>query len=212
MSPNSVIPFKFARLVSLFLAWAFAVISLGVGINAFVKSNQDKSEIRDQVPPPTTVSIDTNDVFQSGVVVTTISALIVVLCTLFLGLLFLDSSRRSGLSTRTLVLQYLTLGFLVVWLFATQIPLTLFVATRSVKVEAFIDGIKLPDKFVTTIERALGAKTKYSSYDYLKLLAILPWFTLFFTFIAVVVTFVASLHARRHVSSNNVAPISGTEK
>ncbi|KAJ7489128.1 hypothetical protein FB451DRAFT_1223809 [Mycena latifolia] len=209
MLMNSVIPLKFARLITLFLAWAWAVIALGVEINAFVKSNKDKDGIRKEVPRPTTVSIDTNDVFQSGVVVTTVVAVILFLCTVYIGLLLVDNSRRSGLSTRTLVVQYLSLGFFAIWLLATQIPVTVFVATRSARVEAFIDGLKLPDSVVATIERALGAKTKYSSFGYLKLIAIIPWFTFLFTLIAAVVSFMASAHARRNATS---APISSTGK
>lgn len=167
------------------------------------------------------------DVFQSGVVVTTVSAVILVLCTLYIGLLLADSSRRTGVSTRTLVVQYATLGFFALWLFATQIPLTVFVTTRSIKVTAFIDGLPLPNNIVNTIERALGAKTKYSSYDYrasyirplkphtliscstVKLLAILPWFAFLFTLVAAVVAFMASSHARRHAKAE---PVSSTGK
>ncbi|KAJ7097546.1 hypothetical protein C8R44DRAFT_811608 [Mycena epipterygia] len=209
MMTNSIIPLKFPRLITLCLAWAWALISLAIGINAFVKSNRDKNSIKNEVPPPTTVSIDTNDVFQSGVVVTTVSAVILVLCTLYIGLLLVDSSRRTGVSTRTLVVQYATLGFFALWLFAAQIPVTVFVATRSVKVAASIDGLPLPSSIVNTIERALGAKTKYSSYDYLKLLAILPWFAFLFTVVAAVVAFMASSHARRHAKAE---PVSSTGK
>ncbi|KAJ7699224.1 hypothetical protein B0H17DRAFT_1049224 [Mycena rosella] len=198
---NSGISLRLPRLITLSLAWAWAVISLGIEINAFVKSNRDKKAIRNEVPPPTTVSVNTNDVFQSGAVVTTVSAVILVLCTLYIGLLLLDNRRGSGLSTRTLAVQYLSLGFFAIWLFATQIAVSHFVATRSVKVDAFLGGVKLPDNVVGVIERALGAKTKYSSYSYLKLLAILPWFTFLFTLIAAVVAFMAS---RRPASSDNV--------
>jgi hypothetical protein len=130
-----------------------------------------------------------------------------------------DSNARSGISTRTLPLQYLSLAFLAVWLFATQIPLSLFVSTRSVQVSAFINGIKISDGFVKTVERALGTKTRYKDYDYralrlpllpfsfknhsvfnpctVNLLAILPWFAFLFTLAAAVVSFLASSHARR---------------
>lgn len=166
--------------------------------------------------------------FQAGVVVTTVSALIAILSTLYIGLLVIDSRRRSGISTRTLTLQYLTLGFLAIWLLATQIAVTVFVATRSVQVSASIDGLKLGDGIVKTIEQALGAKTAYKDYDYCAsppsplspaipsnyvrhaviLLAILPWFTFLFTLIAAVVSFLASSHARRHVSTTKAAPVS----
>ncbi|KAJ7916809.1 hypothetical protein B0H13DRAFT_1997115 [Mycena leptocephala] len=194
---NGVIPLKFPRLITLFLAWAWSLISLAICINALVKSKKDKNSITDEIRPPTTVSIDTNDVSQAGAVVATVSTLILVLCTLYIGLMVVDSNARSGISTRTLPLQYLSLAFLAVWLFATQIPLSLFVSTRSVQVSAFINGIKISDGFVKTVERALGTKTRYKDYDYLNLLAILPWFAFLFTLAAAVVSFLASSHARR---------------
>jgi hypothetical protein len=113
-------------------------------------------------------------VSQAGAVVATVSTLILVLCTLYIGLMVVDSNARSGISTRTLPLQYLSLAFLAVWLFATQIPLSLFVSTRSVQVSAFINGIKISDGFVKTVERALGTKTRYKDYDYCALRLPLP--------------------------------------
>ncbi|KAJ7444591.1 hypothetical protein B0H11DRAFT_1880580 [Mycena galericulata] len=201
MLMSSVIPLKFPRLTTLFLAWAWAIISFGVEINAFVKSNRDKNNIKNSVPSPTVITLNTNDVFHAGIVVTVVSALIALLCTLYLALLLVDSSRRSGISTRTLSLQYLTLGFLAIWLLAAQIPVTLFYATRSVQVSASIGGIQVGSSIVKTIENALGAKTAYKDYDYLKLIAILPWFAFLFTLLAAIVSFLASTHARRQVST-----------
>ncbi|KAJ7100802.1 hypothetical protein B0H15DRAFT_770032 [Mycena belliarum] len=205
MSRN-FIPLKFLRLVTLFLAWAWGITTLGAGINAFVKSKRDTDSIRGLVRPPITVSIGTKDVFQSGFVVTAVCAIIAALCALFIGLLLLDISCRSTVSTRTLTVQYLSLGFLALWLFATQIAVTDFVATRSVKADAFVFGVQVPDRLVKRIIAGLGLKTAYRSYDYLKLIAILPWFTLLFSVIAAVVTFMASARAHRHVNSAGVPP------
>ncbi|KAJ7220723.1 hypothetical protein GGX14DRAFT_431874 [Mycena pura] len=210
MMMNSVIPLKFPRLLSLLFAWAWALISLAIGISAFVKSNRDKNRLRSEVPRPATVFLDTNDVFHSGVVVTAVSGVIMVLCMLYIGLLIVDANARSGISSRTLPLQYITLGFLAAWLFATQIPVSLFVATRSVKVAASIDGINVPNGILKTIERALGAKTAYKDYDYLQLLAILPWFAFLFTAVAAVVGFLASSSHFR--STYKATPIANTTK
>ncbi|KAJ7176845.1 hypothetical protein C8R46DRAFT_1346783 [Mycena filopes] len=192
---NDAIPLKFPRLISLFLAWAWSLISLAIGINAFVKSNRDKKRIVSEVPPPTIISLNTNDVFRAGVVVTVVSAVIMVLCTLFIGLLVVDANKRSGISTRTLPLQYLSLAFFAVWLFATQIPVSVFVSQRSVKVSAMINGLNLPNGVIKTIERALGTNIAYKDFSYLKLLAIIPWFALIFTVAAAVVSFLASSRA-----------------
>ncbi|KAJ7234755.1 hypothetical protein B0H12DRAFT_1327617 [Mycena haematopus] len=191
---NSVIPFKFPRIITLFLAWAWSIISLAVGINAFIKSNRDKNRLKNQVPPPATISINTNDVFRAGVVVTVISGLILVLTTVYIVL-------TVTISARTLRLQYISLAFLAVWLFAAQIPVSLFVATRSAKVSAFIDGFPISDGVLQTIEQAIGAKTAYKDFNYLKLVAILPWFTFLFTLAAAIVIFLASSRSRSKAST-----------
>ncbi|KAJ7671996.1 hypothetical protein B0H17DRAFT_1335341 [Mycena rosella] len=198
MSINSVIPLRFSRLVTLFLAWEWAVVSLAVEINAFVKSKKAKDAIMKIIPAQTTISFDSSDVFQSSAVVTTVSALILVLCTVYFIILLVDIKSRSGVSTRTLTLQYLSLAICVIVLFATQVAVSIFVSTRSVKVSASVDGLALPDSVVQTVERELGVSTEYSSFEYLVLIAVLPWFTFLFTLIAVIVTFIAS---RRETSS-----------
>ncbi|KAJ7779162.1 hypothetical protein B0H16DRAFT_1878730 [Mycena metata] len=199
---NDAIPLKFPRLISLFLAWAWSLISLAVGINAFVKSNRDKSRILSEVSSLATISINTNDIFQAGVVVTVISAVIMVLCIIYIGLLVVDANARSGISTRTLPLQYFSLGFFAIWLFATEIPVSLFVSTRSAKVSAAIDGLSLPNNVIKGIERALGTKIAYKDFSYLKLIAILPWFAFLFTVCAAVVSFLASSRAGSGNASN----------
>ncbi|KAJ7677852.1 hypothetical protein DFH06DRAFT_1167286 [Mycena polygramma] len=217
---SSAIPLKFPRLLTLFLAWAWSLISLAIGINAFVKSNRDKNRIKAQVPPPTDISINTNDVFAAGVVVTVISALILVLTTLYLAFLLLDHRRgrttspsstspfstRPSISTRTLTVQYATLGFLAVWLFATQVAVSVFVAQRSARVSASINGVPLPGNVVKTVERALNAKTRYRDFGYLKLLAILPWFTFLFTLAAAITAFLAARRARSHAAPTTTDP------
>ncbi|KAF7377438.1 hypothetical protein MSAN_00165500 [Mycena sanguinolenta] len=193
---NSVLPLKFPRLITLFLAWAWSLISFSIGVNAFVKSKQDKNQIVDKIPFPTNISINTNDITQAGAVVTTISVLILILTTLYIALMVIDANARSGISTRTLRLQYISLSFLAIALFATEIPVSLFVSTRSAKVSASVDGFNLSDGTLKTIERALGAQTAYKDFSYLKLLAILPWFTFIFTLAAAIVSFLASSDSR----------------
>src|ERR1700722_1116485 len=51
------------RLFVLFLAFSFGVITSGLGINAIVKSNQEKASLKSAAPPPTIVHIDTNGQF-----------------------------------------------------------------------------------------------------------------------------------------------------
>ncbi|KAJ7677873.1 hypothetical protein DFH06DRAFT_1465722 [Mycena polygramma] len=153
---STAIPLKFPRLLTLFLAWAWSLISLAIGMNKRLRP--------------------ANDVFAAGGVVTVISALILLLSTLYLALLLLDHRRgrttqpsstspfstRPSISTRTLTVQYATLGFLAVWLFATQIPVSMFVAQRSARVSASINGVPLPGN-VNTAERV---KTRDSDFGY----------------------------------------------
>ncbi|KAJ7621407.1 hypothetical protein FB45DRAFT_140732 [Roridomyces roridus] len=194
----AVTPSKTIRLIALFLAWAWAVVSLGIEINAFVKSHKDKRDIEDLVPSPTTVSINTNDVFRSGAVVTAGCATVIALCTLFIILLIFDrpsslsASGRPSMATRTLPLQYLSLGFFSLWIFSAQVPVTVFVAQRSPKIVASLAGITIPASVVKTIESSLGVRTRYKDYHYLILVAVLPWFTFLFTLIAAVVSYLAS--------------------
>jgi hypothetical protein len=49
-----------------------------------------------------------------------------------------------------------------VWLLATQIPYTIFVANRHAKITAFLDGIELPAQTVQAALAAAGESDKYS--------------------------------------------------
>ncbi|KAF7303861.1 hypothetical protein MIND_00616000 [Mycena indigotica] len=198
-------PLKFPRLVSLLLAGAWGAISLGIAINAYVKQHDDKQQALSEARGPVKVHLNTSDLFASGTVVTVVCGIIMVLCFVFTGVLLLDSNARSSIATRSLPIQFVSLGFLAVWLFASQIAVSNIIVMRSIKVSASIDGISVPDSVLKTVERALGAKTAYKGYDYLKLLAILPWFTVVFTLAAAVVSFMA-FSRRTNRSSEKYPP------
>jgi hypothetical protein len=187
------------------LAWAWAIIAVGVGLNALIKSNQQQSKLRKQVPAGTTLDINVSDVFNTGVIVTTISACIALITTLLL-LLHL---RRPTLLTSSLKIQGAILAFFTVWLFATQIPFTHFFRTRSAIVRAFINGQELPSSIVQSVERSLGTTSVYKRISYLRLVAILPWFTIFFSLLATFILFRAASRARRETAP--VSPTSPTE-
>ncbi|KAG6830612.1 hypothetical protein H0H87_007555 [Tephrocybe sp. NHM501043] len=181
MSGNSAaVPLRNAVLGSLFLAWAWGVIAGSVGLNALIKSNQQKSRFKKLVPPPTQLSINTNgqcfyqlrrirpltsddeDVFKSGIVLTVVGALIAVFCSIFLLMLF----TTPRLTIRSLRLQSLILAFCATWLFATLIPFTDFFANRSAQITATVGGVKLPDSVVKATERALGTTSVYKEIGY----------------------------------------------
>lgn len=198
-----VVPLKLARLVSLFLAFAFGTIGGSVGLNGLIKSNQSKSTLRKVLPAGITVAIGINDVYHSGVVLTTVCTLIAVLSTLFILLTLWSSTQRAAsasgkpdLATRTLPLQSIVLGFCSVWLFATIIPFTDFFANRAANIAAFLNGVQLPPAAVSAAQQSLGATSVYHKLYYLRLVAVLPWFTFLFSSIAAVVLFLAARRSR----------------
>ncbi|KAI0315447.1 hypothetical protein OF83DRAFT_1062076 [Amylostereum chailletii] len=204
---------KLTRLGALFMSFAFAVIGGSVGLNALIDGNRSKSTLRRLLPNTVSVNFNINapapatDVFKSGVVLTTVCALIALL-TLLLLLATALSGRRAGsartpLMTRTLPLQAGVLAFCAVWLFATVIPFTDFFANRSVKVNASVGGVPLPQSAINSLTSQLGLSQRYKDFHYLRLVAILPWFTVLFTGIAAAVLFVAARHRATAVKDNS---------
>ncbi|KAF9269777.1 hypothetical protein L218DRAFT_1072555 [Marasmius fiardii PR-910] len=213
---------RLPRLISLFLAWAWGIIAGSVALNAIVKSNQSKSRLRRVLPGNARVDIDTDDVLDSGAVVAVVCALIAVLCTIYLLLLLSTFSKNSRLarvsraSESTLPIQWMTLAFCAVWVFATQIPFTVFFANNSARIRASIGNLVISQEQIAIFERLLGVTSVYRHLDYLRLVAIMPWFTILFTAIAAVVCFVAAkrykqIRSSRH-SSDSPAPASPLSK
>jgi len=77
-----------------------------------------------------------------------------------------------------------------------MIPFMLFFATREAVVRAFVGALELPKEVVDKVSAASGSTPVYSKIDYIRLVAIFPWFSLFFTFIAAVVLLKADKVAR----------------
>jgi len=186
---SSAGPLKFVRLVTLGLAWCFAVISGSLGLNALIKSNQQKSHLK-KLGAPATVDIDTHDIFDSGIVATVASALIAVL--LFIFLLGMCIPLTKSLTSRTLRLQAITLTFAWLMLFGSMIAYMIIFVNRQAGVKAFIGSLQLPSSVVQGVEKASGQTGVYKDIHYLKLFAILPWFCLLFTLIAIGTLFIAS--------------------
>ncbi len=101
------------------------------------------------------------DIFRSGAVATSVSALIAASCTLLI--LF---QLRGPLSPTALRLQGAFLAFCAVWLFSVLVPYTLFYATRSAKVDASIGGVSLSEEAIKTVERALGLTSTYKDLHF----------------------------------------------
>ncbi|EIW55806.1 uncharacterized protein TRAVEDRAFT_22244 [Trametes versicolor FP-101664 SS1] len=206
-------PLRTARLAALFLTFAFGVIGFATGINALVKSNDQKDLVKNQAPLGAVVTIDTGDVFKVGCVVTAVCAALAALSLASLVLLLFTRPAKSGaaLSTRTLPLQGGLFAFLTLWLFAALVAMTDFVANREAKVTAFIGTLQLQPAVIKTVEAQLGVTSVYREIDYLRLAVILPWIAFLFGAISTALSFAAARRAR-HVSAAPVsAPVAASE-
>ncbi|KAI6121077.1 hypothetical protein F5141DRAFT_1022113 [Pisolithus sp. B1] len=192
-------PWRIQRLGTLFLSFAFAVVGLGVSINARIKANQAVKEVYNAAPQGAVVNVNTKDISDAGSVVLAGCALQVVLSALFIIFVFFPR-RTTALSLR---IQGWLLYFCGLWLLATLIPFDVFFATRQAKVSATLDGISVPTAEIQNIEQTLGLSPYYKDASYLKLVAILPWFAFLFAVIAGVILQVAAGQITFANSKNN---------
>jgi len=179
---------KKQRLLALALAWAWNVVASCIGLNALIKTNQLETYIRKLAPPGVTLKFDINDVYQTGVIVTSICATVAVIISIF----FAGTLIRPKRSADSLKIQAWILTFFSTWLLATQIPYTDFTATRYAKITAYLDGVQLPAATTQAALATTGLSNKYSKLHHTVLLAIFPWIALLFNIILVVVLFAAS--------------------
>ncbi|KAF8643449.1 hypothetical protein AX16_009005 [Volvariella volvacea WC 439] len=229
-APTIQAPMRLARLAALALSLSWGVIGGSVG------KPQRPRQVEPRGIPPQRAHTPRSDlghqhIKNAGIVVTTVSTL-----TALLGLLFLSHHLHASMtaptlhdlrlqqpsasalwgdmypSARALLIQAMALGFCSLWLFATQIPLTVFFATRQAGVTAAIGRVELPQEIIAALEAALGATSVYREIGYLRLLAILPWFTFLFAFVASAVLIVAALRtydAQNEARSRSSQPRNG---
>ncbi|GBE84029.1 hypothetical protein SCP_0600060 [Sparassis crispa] len=154
-------PLQVARLVSLALATAFGIIGMSVGVDALVQSDRQKNTVRQSAPAGVSVSIDTSDVFASGVVNTVVCALLAVVSSsaLTTALVSAPARRASRLCAHVLLL-------LSVWLFAALVPFTDSVAHRQANVSATLDGAALPPSVIQAVQAQSGATGTYHAISY----------------------------------------------
>ena len=226
-----------ARLAALALSCAWGIISLSTGINALAKSDSQKRALKHAVPAVVSVRIDTDDVLDSGIVVTVVCGLIALVSFLSLlhALFFRFRIAKRGDASRPLHTRHapragaLLLAFLSVWLFATLVPFTDFVANRSAKVTATLGGTALSPQEIQAYQDALGLtsvyhKLGYRAYprlEYKYMLAdcirvvvtatVLPWITLLFASLASLLSLVYARQASRATvtARNGPEPRSG---
>ncbi|KAJ8454556.1 hypothetical protein ONZ45_g19258 [Pleurotus djamor] len=208
MSSSSV-PLRIPRIAALSLTFALSVIASSAGLNSLIKSRQSQSSLASKVPPPTVIEIDISDVRRTGIIATVVCLLSALLSFAFIVIIALPLNYRSTstpLSTRTLRLQWLLLAFLAVFLFAVQVPFTLFFATRSASIRAFVGNLELPQSVIQTVQSQLGVSSVYKDIDYLRLTAVFPWLAFGSLLVSIAVTIAAIYRARAPASFAQDAP------
>lgn len=168
-------------LLSLFLTFAFAVASLGVLINAFVKSNDEANYVQTVAPKGTIVNIGDDgeystvmvkkkrtlliqllDILTTGKVSSAIQAVLILLS--LLSLAALSITRFS--SPKAFLLLGALLAFSTVWLLATTIAFTVIFATKSAKITATAGGVVIPQNIISVIQASLGLTPVYKELGY----------------------------------------------
>ena len=72
-----------------------------------------------------------------------------------------QSSSVQPLSTRTLLFQWISLGFMSIWLLASEIAVTKIAVTSGAKTTAYLDGQQLPEAAVQATQTQLGVNPAY---------------------------------------------------
>lgn len=185
-------PLRIPRLVLLFFTFVFAVVSFAVGINAAVKSIQDRNKVYNAAPKGTSVNVDFSDIFDVGAVLTAGCGVLIVVSAFSLVSLFRPLRNNSAYLLR---IQTWALFFCALWIFATVIPFDVFFATRSAKVTASLNGVPVSQAIIQSIEKSLGVSPIYKESWFLRLLAIIPWFAFVFAVIAGIFQHLAATRA-----------------
>lgn len=195
------LPLKVPRLALLLWTWCWGIIGGSVGLNSVIKRNQLVARIKATlagISSSARVNINTHDLEDSGIVLAVGCTVLAVITSLWLGLLLLDLAKKNSnntkapISTRTLPLQWMSLGFMSVWLLACLIPVTYYAAQGGAKTTAFVGDMQLPESFVQLASNSLGVKPDYWSMNFVRIQIIPPWFTWASCVITTVVLFLAS--------------------
>jgi len=176
-------------LAALVLSSVFGIIGGSVGLNALIKSNRQKAFLKHSVHPPTKLYINTDDTLRSGIVIAVTCGLIGLISMTSLKLMLLPSFKALG--DRTRKLRAYLLAFFTIWLLAALIPFTVFFATRSAIVSAYVGSQRVPQAAIEKAQKQLGATPVYKKIYFLRLLAVLPWFTFLFGAISAIAVYMS---------------------
>lgn len=156
----------YARLAALALSCAWGIIAMSTGINALAKSNDQKRTLKHDVPAAVSVRIDTDDVIRSGIVLTVVCGLIALVSFLALLHALISHPKHDRRAVHPPRAGAFALAFLSVWLFATLVPFTDFVATRAAKVTASLGDTPLSPAEIQAYQNALGLTSVYHKLSY----------------------------------------------
>ncbi|KAL1746004.1 hypothetical protein HDZ31DRAFT_62568 [Schizophyllum fasciatum] len=185
-------PLRLPLLVSLFLSFAFGIVGLALAVDALKKSDDEKEQVKSAAPTGTTVNIDTQDILNVGIVVTVACGLTAVLS--LLSMLAIAVPKLKTIPQRLLAPLFF---FCAAFIFAAEVPFDLYYSNRSAKVTARIGNITVPPSVVQQIQEGAGLSPVYHDKNYLRVVAILPWFAFLFALTSGLLLLLSGSRARR---------------
>ncbi|KIY74008.1 hypothetical protein CYLTODRAFT_448602 [Cylindrobasidium torrendii FP15055 ss-10] len=182
-------PLFFPRLASHFMAFAWGAIALSIGLEAVVYQNQLKSSLRAAVAPMgITLRLVANNLVHRAIACEVFCVLtFIVGLAAFVGVFLNKFNTRKSLQVQTYLFAFLTVA-----LFATCIPVSHSVRTRSVEVYAWTaDGTPVSDEDLAATIAKLGVNPQYKHMPDLLYFGIMPWFAFLFDLTSTVVSYLA---------------------
>ncbi|TFK98070.1 hypothetical protein BDV98DRAFT_534496 [Pterulicium gracile] len=177
------------------------VTGLAFGITALHNLREDEKKINSLVPEAVNVTIDANDVLKSGISVAVACGIAALTALIALIYSFIRGRRSSqavvdekghGRKSKAGRLFGLFLLFIAVWLFASLVPLTLFVATRKADVIAMLGETRLPDSLVHGAQSSYGLTPIYKELSWMVRLVVVPWIELVFVMLSGIYLLIAA--------------------
>ncbi|KAG8980867.1 hypothetical protein FRB90_007431 [Tulasnella sp. 427] len=178
------VPFYTSRMLAYVLSVTFGVItiaSVSYAKHEAAVAKGDAQAAASKLTPGVTVTIDTSDVYMAGQIEGIAQLALAVVSIASAVLLYLDTSRRNAVtnaphvlrtpwSTCTLAVQFACFAIVTMFILATSVVSTVFVATRQATVTSVLpNGSKMPDELVALFAAKMGISPVYKSKSYRKL-------------------------------------------
>lgn len=179
------------RLYTFAFAWAWTVVTSALGLYSLIKSNQEKASIRAKaatISRTIHVNIDTQgelpaarclelviydfvaDVFASGLSATIAAGFISSIALFCLSRAIMRKATQP--TRRARLIESALFAFGAVWMVASLIPYTIFVATRSAKVTAFNGSVPIPPALLAQTMKQFHDSPVYHDKSYRTCLAL----------------------------------------